>query len=1192
MATIDELTHAAVLSRDMNIPVSLFGQNLRITLGQIIDISTAHPEDVRVQYSTDGNSWHEGLESTDLWMRLSTDGGKTWGERIRINATDGQPGRDGATYYTWIKYSDIPSPAVPSDIYDVPTDSTAYIGLAFNMPTPEESNNPALYHWSRIRGTDGNSLTDVGEYYAVGNSATQPPATGMFVQVPPDDMPKMTKERPYLWNYERTYFSDGTDKKTEPSLIGTLGADGVGIQSVTNYYLASKRASGVTTSDTADEKWTTSEKEASDRFGEEYPYLWNYEAITYTNLRVQATEPHIIGHWGSIITIVNTSNTFAITDNATQPADKDFTYSTLQSAVTASVAQSKPFIWTKTITSYSDGSFVTGYNVSRLGTDGSGGEIIPGTSSYLHIAYADHVWQMPPQSGYDVDGFSTTFDSTKAYIGICVTDTPEDPENPLSYEWSKYIGDGVKIEQTSVRYAATHTAQQPPDEAFTSTTIEGLGNVMGDYIWTRTYVEYTDGTFITTYSVSRIGTDGENGLPGGKGEDGRTSYIHYAYASNLTKNPPTAASQVEGFSTSPFEGAAYFGVYTDFELSDSTDPLKYKWSKFGYTPKDLQNVKDSVMEEMEEATLPSLSVYPATLVLADNSTYAVTIRSNNENKKITAIAVSLPASSRGRLNVTNKPIATGGSTVVVLAVTTTDIQSISAADTIGIDVTCAGEGIRVDIPYAIERKFSVNARNELEMNGSKLSDSLKGADGANGKSIQASWNATLGQITFTPVDSATSIIIDDLASKSTLDGVITRVATVETGLGDKVGSFEFSSTVTGIYTDVGSLLEKKLDTTDFTLEKIKGKITYDDERITGKPTIPRLVSDLQDGPTWTAQIAQKVSSTEFAQTLAELSVNVGNELGKKVGLTNIGTNIDNITFSGFTDKNGVEYIRMTACEGEMCKSIIVQQAYSATRLDNTIKIWGQDFDGTSDVDGDITIGGSLNVVNSYPSYSDGELKITYVNMAVAGSNISGHGAGVICFDERTGPRPFITALVNGYIASDLFINPGGGTVIFGRNTIPMVSAGTAIYANGSIVATGAVTQNASDIRLKTDISGTDCLTSIRSLGDVKTYRYLPEVLESNPDADTSVRHTGLIYQQAVNAGIPGFAGTNEKGYGYLNYLSPDLIATIIGAVQETDREVQMLRTEVLSLRRENAEIRGEIDELRELLSQLQKEREV
>lgn len=67
-----------------------------------------------------------------------------------IDGVDGQPGKDGVTYYTWLKYADSPT----SGMSDSPTGKT-YIGLAFNKTTPNESTNYSDYQWSLIKGADG-----------------------------------------------------------------------------------------------------------------------------------------------------------------------------------------------------------------------------------------------------------------------------------------------------------------------------------------------------------------------------------------------------------------------------------------------------------------------------------------------------------------------------------------------------------------------------------------------------------------------------------------------------------------------------------------------------------------------------------------------------------------------------------------------------------------------------------------------------------------------------------------------------------------------------------------------------------------------------------------------------------------------------------------------------------------------------
>lgn len=61
------------------------------------------------------------------------------------------------------------------------------------------------------------------------------------------------------------------------------------------------------------------------------------------------------------------------------------------------------------------------------------------------------------------------------------------------------------------------------------------------------------------------------GIPGEKGEDGKTSYVHIAYSNS--------ADGHTDFSTTDPTGKAYLGTYTDFELLDSNNPDDYTWSK-------------------------------------------------------------------------------------------------------------------------------------------------------------------------------------------------------------------------------------------------------------------------------------------------------------------------------------------------------------------------------------------------------------------------------------------------------------------------------------------------------------------------------------------------------------------------------------------------------------------------------------
>ena len=66
------------------------------------------------------------------------------------------------------------------------------------------------------------------------------------------------------------------------------------------------------------------------------------------------------------------------------------------------------------------------------------------------------------------------------------------------------------------------------------------------------------------------GSDGRDGIPGKAGADGRTPYVHFAYADS--------ADGRTGFSLTQDGNKQYLGVCTNFDKSDSTNPADYSWN--------------------------------------------------------------------------------------------------------------------------------------------------------------------------------------------------------------------------------------------------------------------------------------------------------------------------------------------------------------------------------------------------------------------------------------------------------------------------------------------------------------------------------------------------------------------------------------------------------------------------------------
>lgn len=90
--------------------------------------------------------------------------------------------------------------------------------------------------------------------------------------------------------------------------------------------------------------------------------------------------------------------------------------------------------------------------------------------------------------------------------------------------------------------------------------------------WIVSVVVSVNGTHsikLTSKGLLEKGSDGAQGVPGKAGADGKTPYVHFAYANS-------ADGQTD-FSTTQTGNKRYLGTYTDYAVADSTDPARYKW---------------------------------------------------------------------------------------------------------------------------------------------------------------------------------------------------------------------------------------------------------------------------------------------------------------------------------------------------------------------------------------------------------------------------------------------------------------------------------------------------------------------------------------------------------------------------------------------------------------------------------------
>ncbi|HEM3505257.1 TPA: phage tail protein [Streptococcus suis] len=216
-----------------------------------------------------------------------------------------------------------------------------------------------------------------------------------------------------------------------------------------------------------------------------------------------------------------------------------------------------------------------------MGTPGTPGK--DGRTPYVHTAWANN--------STGTDGFSLDSSVNKLYIGIYTDFEPMDSQDPRKYKWTKIKGDkgdkgdpgqrgldglqGEKGEQglpgakgADGKTQYTHIAYANSADGRTDFSTSASNR---SYI--GMYVDFNsqDSTNPSDYAWTLVkGADGANGIAGKAGVDGRTPYLHIAYA--------TSNNGSQGFSTTDSVNKTYIGTYTDYVQADSTDYRVYKWT--------------------------------------------------------------------------------------------------------------------------------------------------------------------------------------------------------------------------------------------------------------------------------------------------------------------------------------------------------------------------------------------------------------------------------------------------------------------------------------------------------------------------------------------------------------------------------------------------------------------------------------
>lgn len=318
------------------------------------------------------------------------------------------------------------------------------------------------------------------------------------------------------------------------------------------------------------------------------------------------------------------------------------------------------YLWTRTSVTYSDGAATETYTVSYKSTDGKDGK--DGVSPTVSISKSGNTTTItikdekgthtqtvkdgtdgtpgtPGANGktpyfhvkYSNDGGKTftsnSGETVGSYIGTCTDYNSADPTTVGAYTWAKIRGkdgDSVSIESQQTTYQVSNSGVTIPTGTW-SASVPSLNS--GQYLWTRTTVNYSDGTTTTSYSVSYKGGDGEDGGTWTievsnntikRGEDGvlKPSSITAKAWYQVGKNVSRTAYSGRLYVYTSTNGS----TWTQVSKSDTSSSITYDASKLEKTIYWLKFTlcaagTDTVIDQQTVQILDDISSLTGTIVL-------------------------------------------------------------------------------------------------------------------------------------------------------------------------------------------------------------------------------------------------------------------------------------------------------------------------------------------------------------------------------------------------------------------------------------------------------------------------------------------------------------------------------------------------------------------------------------------------
>lgn len=205
----------------------------------------------------------------------------------------------------------------------------------------------------------------------------------------------------YLVTDQLFVYAGYNNENDEPQFLcvgtiqGPAGKDGVGINIINNYYMASSRKTGVIAGSEGEregEEWVLG---IIPELSEEKPYLWNYEVTAYVGDKEQdITSPAIIGYWNDGISIKEIKEYYCITPSTFAPEfvleevenilPEDGAIKNIWYSVNIAPTSTNRYLWNYERVIYSGAKKPDGFGPSNIGVYGK-----QGNDAVLYRALAD-----------------------------------------------------------------------------------------------------------------------------------------------------------------------------------------------------------------------------------------------------------------------------------------------------------------------------------------------------------------------------------------------------------------------------------------------------------------------------------------------------------------------------------------------------------------------------------------------------------------------------------------------------------------------------------------------------------------------------------------------------------------------------------------------------------------------------------